>query len=76
MKIGFIGLGRMGGHMARNVLKSGEHEMRVFDTNPDALDALVADGATPATSPMDASAGADIVFTSLPGPSDVLEVAL
>jgi 3-hydroxyisobutyrate dehydrogenase len=76
MKIGFIGLGRMGGHMARNVLKSGAHEMRVSDTNSDAMDALVADGATAAVSPMDASAGADIVFTSLPGPADVLEVTL
>ena len=28
MKIGFIGLGHMGGHMARNVLASGDHEMQ------------------------------------------------
>ncbi len=76
MKIGFIGLGRMGGHMARNVQLSGEHEMRVFDLSRDAMEALVEDGAFAAASPREAATGADIVFTSLPGPSDVLEVAL
>lgn len=76
MKIGFIGLGRMGGHMARNVLSSGEHEMRVFDLSRAAMEALEEDGAIAAASPREAATGADIVFTSLPGPSDVLEVAL
>jgi 3-hydroxyisobutyrate dehydrogenase len=79
MKIGFIGLGHMGGHMARNVLSSGEHEMRVFDLSPDAIEALVdgSDGrAIAAAGPREAATGADIVFTSLPGPADVLEVAL
>ena len=76
MKIGFIGLGHMGGHMARNVLASGDHEMRVFDLSSDAMNSLVDDGAIAATGPRDAAASADIVFTSLPGPSDVLEVAL
>ncbi len=76
MKIGFIGLGRMGGHMARNVLASGEHEMRVFDLSRDAMEALVDEGAIAAASPRGAAIGADIVFTSLPGPADVLEVAL
>ncbi len=76
MKIGFIGLGHMGGYMARNVLASGDHELRVFDLSQDAIAALVDDGATAAASPRDAAIGADIVFTSLPGPADVLEVAL
>ena len=76
MKIGFIGIGNIGSHMARNVLASGEHEMRVFDISRDAMATLVDDGATAAASPRDAAVGADIVFTSLPGPADVLEVAL
>ncbi|HEV2219780.1 MAG TPA: NAD(P)-binding domain-containing protein, partial [Casimicrobiaceae bacterium] len=38
MKIAFLGLGTMGGPMARNLIKSG-HEMAVFDASPRALEA-------------------------------------
>ena len=37
MKIGFIGLGHMGGPMARNLLKAG-HALTVFDLSEAALD--------------------------------------
>ncbi|MFW6195072.1 MAG: NAD(P)-dependent oxidoreductase [Chloroflexota bacterium] len=74
MKIGFIGAGNMGRHMARNVL-SGSHEMKVFDISREATRPLEEAGATRAGSPAEAASGAEIVFTSLPMPADVLEVA-
>ena len=50
MKIGFIGLGTMGGPMAMNVLKKG-HRLTVFDISDKAVAALTAAGARAATSP-------------------------
>jgi 6-phosphogluconate dehydrogenase len=49
MTIGMIGLGRMGGNMVRRLLRSG-HECVVFDPDPAAVAALVAEGATGAAS--------------------------
>ena len=42
--IGFIGLGNMGAHMARNLIKNG-HKVVVFDLNKDAVAALKQAGA-------------------------------
>ncbi len=44
MKVGFIGLGVMGGPMAANILKGG-HELTVFDRSPEAVAKLVQAGA-------------------------------
>jgi 3-hydroxyisobutyrate dehydrogenase len=74
MKIGFIGLGNMGRHMARHVLEGG-HDLTVFDLSRDAGRSLEEAGASWANSPAEAARGADIVFTSLPLPANVLEVA-
>jgi len=49
VKIGMIGLGRMGGHMTGRLLKGG-HEVVAFDVNADAVTAAVAGGATGASS--------------------------
>ena len=49
MKIGIIGLGRMGGNIARRLMRAG-HEAVVFDRDQPAIDALVADGAVGASS--------------------------
>jgi 6-phosphogluconate dehydrogenase len=49
MKIGLIGLGRMGGNIARRLMKNG-HEVVAFDRNVPAVEALVADGAIAASS--------------------------
>ena len=43
-KIGFIGLGNMGGHMANNLLKAG-HSLKAFDLSKEALDRAAANGA-------------------------------
>jgi len=45
MQIGIIGLGRMGGNIARRLMKAG-HDCVVFDANPAAGQALAKDGAT------------------------------
>lgn len=73
MKIGFIGLGRMGQGMARNLLKAGE-PLVVFDVNPAAVQGLVDAGAQAATSVADLAGQVGVVFTSLPGPVQVEEV--
>ena len=53
-RIGFIGLGNMGGPMARNLLKAG-HQVTGFDLVPDLIAQLVKDGAVAASSPADAA---------------------
>ena len=60
MKIGFVGLGRMGGHMARNLLDAG-HELIVFDVRPEAVEVLVELGAAGATSANGVAGGAEAV---------------
>lgn len=64
-RIGFVGLGQMGGAMSRNLIKAG-HALKVFDLDPRAVDAVVAAGAEAASSPAGAADGADVVFTMLP----------
>lgn len=60
--IAFIGLGQMGSPMASNLLKQG-HQLSVFDVNPDAVQRLVDKGAQPASSPAQATIGAEFVIT-------------
>ena len=64
-RIGFIGLGNMGSHMARNLIRAG-HDVTVFDLSQKALDAIAADSATIATSAGAAAHDAQVVFTMLP----------
>lgn len=63
--IGFIGLGHMGGPMAKNLLKAG-HRLKVFDLVPEAVRSLTDAGASAAESAAAAAAGADLVVTMLP----------
>ena len=67
--VGFIGLGTMGTPMASQLL-DGE-ELVVFDLNPGAVNAMVARGATAATSLSDLATRVDVALLSLPGPSEV-----
>jgi 3-hydroxyisobutyrate dehydrogenase len=74
MKIGFIGLGRMGNHMARHLAQKG-HEVAAFDVRPEAVtEQAKIPGTRAATSVADAARDADIVFTSLPGPVEVEQI--
>jgi len=74
MKIGFIGLGNMGAEMAANILAAG-HELTVNDLRPETAESLLKKGAAWADAPKDMAAVSEIVFTSLPGPSEVESVA-
>ncbi|PNF24237.1 3-hydroxyisobutyrate dehydrogenase, mitochondrial [Cryptotermes secundus] len=71
-KIGFIGLGNMGGPMARNVLDKG-HNLVVYDVHQEAMEVLKEHGATVSQSPKDVAAQADHIITMLPNNACVLE---
>jgi 3-hydroxyisobutyrate dehydrogenase-like beta-hydroxyacid dehydrogenase len=75
MRIGFIGLGLMGSSMALNARAAG-HELTVNDLRRDAAAPHLAAGAKWADTPRLAAEGADVIFTSLPGPREVESVAL
>ena len=64
-RIGFIGLGNMGGPMAANLVKAG-HDVAGFDLSAAALQRLAEAGGTPATEAGDAVAGSQVVVTMLP----------
>ncbi len=74
MKIGFIGLGTMGQHMAASLIDAG-HSLVVHDLRREAGGRHEAAGALWADSPAQAADGAEVVFTSLPGPREVEAVA-
>ena len=46
MKVGFIGVGNMGGPMCRNIIRNTNHEVVVFDLNADAVKACTDLGAS------------------------------
>jgi len=75
VNIGFIGLGVMGNPMAENLVRNGQHQVKVFDIDLARSDNLVALGALRADSLVDAVEDADIVMTSLPGPRQIEAVA-
>jgi 3-hydroxyisobutyrate dehydrogenase-like beta-hydroxyacid dehydrogenase len=75
MRIGFIGLGNMGGPMALNVLKAG-HTMVVTDLRAELAKPHLDQGATWADTAKAVAQSSEIVFTSLPGPREVEAVAL
>ena len=64
MKIGFIGLGRMGAGMAHNLLRAG-NELTVYNRSREKAEVLSKEGARVADSPADACSDADAVFTML-----------
>lgn len=75
MKIAFLGLGTMGGPMARNLIKGG-HELAVFDVAAKALEPFRSLGCRAASSPADAARDANAVITMLPDSSHVREALL
>jgi 3-hydroxyisobutyrate dehydrogenase len=64
-RIGFVGLGNMGGPMARNLVKAG-HDVTVFDLLPELIARCVEAGAKAAASAADAARNAEVVVTMLP----------
>ena len=74
-KIGFIGLGNMGGPMAANLVKAG-HTVTGYDLSPTAMMALTQAGGHVAASAADAVKGAEVVITMLPAGEHVRHVYL
>jgi 3-hydroxyisobutyrate dehydrogenase-like beta-hydroxyacid dehydrogenase len=73
MKVGFIGLGRMGKGMARRILDGGQ-DLAVYDVMPQAAQELGAAGARVATSVAELCVGTDIVVTMLVEDATVADV--
>lgn len=71
-RIGMVGLGAMGGPMARNLIKAG-HELKVYDTVAAAVDAVAAVGAQPAKHDTVAH-DVEVVVTMLRHGGDVIDV--
>lgn len=68
--IGFIGTGNIGNPMARQLIRGG-CQLVVYDLRPGAVENLLELGAEPADSPAEVAARCSIVFTSLPGPTQI-----
>jgi 3-hydroxyisobutyrate dehydrogenase len=72
-RVGFIGLGHMGGHMCRHLITAG-FAVSAFDLNPDALARVGATGARACAGVAACAGDAEILVTSLPGPAQVDDV--
>ena len=72
-RVGFIGLGNMGGGMAANLAKKG-HDVPAFDLSAEALDRARAAGCLPVASATEAARDAEAVITMLPAGSHVESV--
>jgi 3-hydroxyisobutyrate dehydrogenase-like beta-hydroxyacid dehydrogenase len=73
--LGFVGVGRMGGRMARRLLEAG-YTLTIFDTSEEVLRPLMEKGARRADSPAAVASAAEVVLASLPTPPVVQTVAL
>jgi 3-hydroxyisobutyrate dehydrogenase-like beta-hydroxyacid dehydrogenase len=72
MRIGYIGLGAMGGALARHLI--GKFPLSVFDLNEKTVSAFVELGATAAATPAELARNSDVVLLCLPRSSDVQAV--
>ncbi|GAA4761623.1 3-hydroxyisobutyrate dehydrogenase [Stakelama sediminis] len=72
-RVGFIGLGNMGGGMAANLAKAG-HDVRAFDLSEEALAKAKEAGCLPVDSAAEAAEGAEAVITMLPAGKHVEQV--
>lgn len=73
-KIGFIGLGKMGAPIAKNILKSG-FDVTVYNRSPEKMQPLLDKGAKGAASPREAATGA-VVITCLMDDQTELDIAM
>ncbi len=74
MKIGFIGLGNVGGKLAGSLVRNG-HDVTVRDLDPELVAGFVARGAKAAASPKEMAEQVDILITCLPSPAATAAVA-
>ena len=75
MNLGFIGLGKMGSPMARNLLRAG-HRLVVYNRSLEKAKALEEDGARSAATPSQACLGCEAAFTMLGDDASVEETVL
>lgn len=73
MQIGFVGLGNVGGQLARSLLRNGMNLM-VRDIDEDLMDRFVSQGATKARSAKELASACDVIITCLPSPAICAEV--
>ena len=73
MRIGFIGIGKMGKPMCRNILKAG-HSLVVANRSQPALDELASEGASVARTPAELTARSEIIMTCVTNPASVDDV--
>jgi 3-hydroxyisobutyrate dehydrogenase len=74
MKIGFIGLGNVGGKLAGSLIRNG-HDVTVRDLDENLVSQFVARGATAAPSPEALARSVDLIITCLPSPAATAAVA-
>lgn len=74
MKIGFIGLGNVGGKLAGSLIRNG-HDVTVRDLNPELMAEFAARGARAADSPRELGETCDVIVTCLPSPAASAAVA-
>lgn len=72
-RVGFIGLGNMGFHMANNLLKAG-YNLIVHDRNHVAMEKFIKKGVPTANSPLEVAETSDAVITMLPSSPEVMDV--
>ena len=68
MRVGFIGLGNVGGKLSGSLIRNGV-EVSVFDLNPALVDKAVKKGATKAAAAAAIMRDSDVVITCLPSPA-------
>jgi 3-hydroxyisobutyrate dehydrogenase len=64
-RLGVIGMGRMGSHMARRLLGAGGHQVTVFDRSKEKSQAMAAEGALAAETPRQLAENSEVVLVSV-----------
>ncbi|KAF8408769.1 hypothetical protein HHK36_004838 [Tetracentron sinense] len=72
-RVGFIGLGNMGFHMANNLIRAG-YKVSVHDINCNAMEKFSDKGVTTKATPFEVAEISDVVITMLPSSSHVWDV--
>ena len=73
MKVGFIGLGNVGGKLAGSLLRN-KYDLTVIDLDSSIIKYFVAKGASTTNSPKELAQKVDLIITCLPSPSVCSEV--